>query len=548
MSNLQKSIAATLVLLLLMGGVLYTFSYQKQREGSSKTGEFSKSSNNYPEVNKTEIVELKNGDTYNLTASIVKKKINGTEIKMLAYNGSIPGPLIKVIQGAEVTINFKNDTDVDTALHSHGVRIANQFDGVVDLTQKAIPVGGTFTYKVKFPDVGVFWYHPHLREDYAQELGLYGNYVVTPEKKDYWAEVDREEALFLDDILIQNGTVASFSRAGADHTLMGRFGNVMLVNGSDNYTLSVKQGERVRFYLTNSANTRVFNFSIPNTRMRLVGADNGKYEREEWVDSVVIGPSERSIVEIWFDQVGDYQIVNKTPDNTTLLGKVAVASSPVTTSYMLVPRVNDDMITSLNPLRPLFNKPADKTLTMTLSMMGNMMQQQNGESNSMPGMDHGSMMMDSEQSMDRMESETSGTNNGNNTVKKIEWEDDMEQMNAMSNTKMITWKLIDQETKQENMNIKWQFKKGDKIKLKFINDAKSQHPMQHPIHIHGQKFLVLSTNGVQSQNLVWKDTVLVQTGDVVEVLVDFENPGDWMLHCHIPEHMEAGMMTTFKVI
>jgi FtsP/CotA-like multicopper oxidase with cupredoxin domain len=111
--------------------------------------------------------------------------------------------------------------------------------------------------------------------------------------------VDREEALFLDDILIENGQIAKFDRETVDHTLMGRFGNTMLINGDDKYMLSVKQGELVRLYLTNAANSRVFNFTIPNTRMKLVGSDNGKYEREEWIDSVTIGPSERQIVEIW---------------------------------------------------------------------------------------------------------------------------------------------------------------------------------------------------------------------------------------------------------
>lgn len=95
---------------------------------------------------------------------------------MLAYNGSIPGPLIKVPQGAEITLNFKNDTDVDSTIHSHGVRVENKFDGVPDVTQEEVKPGESFTYKLKFSDVGMFWYHPHIREDYAQELGLYGNF------------------------------------------------------------------------------------------------------------------------------------------------------------------------------------------------------------------------------------------------------------------------------------------------------------------------------------------------------------------------------------
>src|SRR3989344_3763604 len=116
----------------------------------------------------TEMVELKNGDTFDLTASYVEKRINGTQYKMLAYNGSIPGPLIKIAQGVEVTINFKNDTDMETLLHSHGVRMDNAFDGS-QVTQEEMQPGETFAYKLKFPDAGMYWYHPHVREDYEQE-------------------------------------------------------------------------------------------------------------------------------------------------------------------------------------------------------------------------------------------------------------------------------------------------------------------------------------------------------------------------------------------
>ena len=134
------------------------------------------------------------------------------------------------------------------------------------------------------------------------------------------------------------------------------------------------------------------------------------------------------------------------------------------------------------------------------------------------------------------------------TPKKIEWEDDMGMMNAQSTTDTLKWKLVDEATNAENMNIAWQFKKGDVVKIKIFNDDKSMHPMQHPIHIHGQRFLVLSTNGIKNQNLVWKDTTLIQTGDTVELLVQMDNSGDWVIHCHIPEHMEAGMMSQFQVI
>lgn len=531
MNKIQKFYIPLVIGIIVIIAAIFLLNNTKSKSvQTNQTGEFSTSVNSYPVAEDSKVVQLKNGDTYNLTASFVKKDIYGQEVKMLAYNGSIPGPVIKVPQGSEITINFKNDTDVDSTIHSHGIRTDNKFDGVVDITQKAVKPGESFTYKLSFPDPGVFWYHPHVREDYAQELGLYGNFLVTPEKKDYWAEVDREEVLFIDDVLIQNGKIAPFDKNIVDNTLMGRFGNVMFVNGNEKYNLNVKQGERVRFYITNAANTRVFNISIPNARMKLIGGDNGKYEREEWVDSVILGPSERSIIEVYFDKSREYPIVHKTPDKTYSMGKVTVKEASVTTSYLPVLRTNQDFIDSLNSLRPLFTKAPDKKLDITLDMMG--------MNQGMEGMDHGSMMMGGNESM--------GSNQTQDD-QKIEWEDTMQMMNSMATNKNIKWKLVDDETKNENMNINWKFKKGDRVKISIFNDPKSEHPMQHPIHIHGQRFLVLSTNGVPSKNLVWKDTLLVQKGDTVEILVDMENPGEWLIHCHIPEHMEAGMMTSFRV-
>src|SRR3989338_2327939 len=158
-----------------------------------------------PQAEESAIVELKSGDAYDLTASYVEKEINGVKHKMLAYNGSIPGPLLKIPQGAEVTINFKNDTDMRTLLHSHGVRMDNAFDGS-QTTQEEMEPGETFAYKLKFPDAGMYWYHPHVREDYQQELGLYGNYLIVPANDSYWSSVNREIPLFIDDILIEDGS------------------------------------------------------------------------------------------------------------------------------------------------------------------------------------------------------------------------------------------------------------------------------------------------------------------------------------------------------
>lgn len=484
-------------------------------------------------VKQSAVIELENGDSYDLSAEYVEKEINGKKFAMLGYNSMIPGPMIKVAQGSEITINFKNNLDMETALHSHGVRMDNEFDGAPPVTQSSIKPGETFTYKLKFPDAGMYWYHPHVREDYQQELGLYGNYFVAPSDENYWSPVNREIPLFLDDILIENGEI-KLNKDQADHTLMGRFGNVMLVNGETDYSLSAKKGEIIRFYITNAANVRPFNFLIEGAQMKLVGGDSGAYENEEWADSVIISPSERVIVEVLFESTGSYALKTKTPDKTYSLGQIIVSEEEADVSYapqFSALKTNKDTVKSVEPFRQYFEKAPDKRLSLTIDMMGQMM--------NMPGMGHGGHMMPDGTMMggSMMSSSPDG----------IEWEDENPSMNVISDTENIKWKIVDEDSGKENMDIDWNFKVGDKVKIRIFNDPDSMHPMQHPIHFHGQRFLVLANNGEENSNLVWKDTVMIPAGETIDILLDASNPGEWMAHCHIAEHLEADMMFAFQV-
>jgi len=534
--ELPPFVQALGIALLILGGAYLLFGRGPVAEESKRL--FSTSISDFPEAKASETIELKNGDTFNLAASVVKKKIGSETLKMLAYNGSIPGPLIKIPQGAEIAINFTNNTDVETTVHSHGVRLENKFDGVPEILQEPIKPGQSFVYKIKFPDAGIYWYHPHLREDYAQELGLYGNFLVVPGSDGYWSPVNREVTLFLDDILVENGA-AQFYTALTDRALMGRFGNTMLVNGEIDYKLDAKRGEVIRFYITNSANTRVFNVAIPGAKMKLVGSDGGKYEKETWAESVIISPSERATVEVFFENAGTYPLQHKTPNKTYALGNISVSDEGVSRSYAREfsnLKTNSDVREGIDPFRAYFTKTPDKRISLDVDM-GTMMNNTMSNMMSSPA-EHGA-----------------GHGMSNNQMvggdgEKIEWEEDGMNgaMNKESTNKMITWKIVDQDTRKENEDIQWRFKVGDKVKIKIFNDPNSMHPMQHPIHIHGQRFLVVSVNGQAQGNLVWKDTVLVEKGDSVELLVDMSNPGTWMIHCHIPEHLESGMDMSFEVI
>jgi FtsP/CotA-like multicopper oxidase with cupredoxin domain len=111
----------------------------------------------------------------------------------------------------------------------------------------------------------------------------------------------------------------------------------------------------------------------------------------------------------------------------------------------------------------------------------------------------------------------------------------------------FSWKIIDQAAGKANHDIDWAFECGVLVKIRIENPSDSDLPMPHPMHFHGQRFLVLRRNGSINDNLVWKDTVLVGMGDVVDILLDTSNPGTWMAHCHIAEHVEDGMMFNFLV-
>ena len=160
-------------------------------------------------------------------------------------------------------MHVRNDGDTEATVHWHGLRLDNAYDGVPFETQPPIEIGGEFTYRLRFPDAGLYWYHPHIREDYGLDMGLYGNIVVEPADADYWPNVDREVVVTLDDVLVEDGRIAAFHEAGPTHVAMGRFGNVMLTGGETNLALRAQVGEVVRFYFTNTANTRLFNVALP---------------------------------------------------------------------------------------------------------------------------------------------------------------------------------------------------------------------------------------------------------------------------------------------
>jgi FtsP/CotA-like multicopper oxidase with cupredoxin domain len=480
-------------------------------------------------------IALRDGDSLALEAALVRRSVAGRDFVAYGFNGQWPGPLIRVDRAATIVVNFTNRLDQPTTVHWHGIRLDNRFDGTPHVTQELVPPGGTFRYVVRFPDAGIYWYHPHHREDIQQDLGLYGNLLVTSPDPAFFGRAHREVVLMLDDMLLADtgggGGPLPYGTEAPSHALMGRFGNVFLVNGEPSYRLNVRRGEVVRFFFTNSANTRSFNVSIDGARLKLVGGDVGKLEREQWVESVVLAPAERWIVEARFERAGVAPIVNRVQAidhargaffaEVDTLGLVTVTDGRATPDLgadFARLRTNQDVVGEIDRYRRRFADPADKELVLTL------------RADSLP---FGLIQV--------MRLDTAYVN-------PVEWSGTMPMMDWLSSGRDVTWVLREPSTAKENMEIGWTFAQGDVVRLRVGNDRHTLHPMSHPIHIHGQRFLVLAQNGVPSQNLVWKDTFLLPVGGTADLLVEMSNPGRWMLHCHIAEHLETGMHTVFTVL
>ena len=466
-----------------------------------------------------QILRVANGDTVRLEAGLVRRTLNGRTHTMYAYNGQYPGPLLEAERGTEIVVQFTTQLPESSSIHWHGIRLDNAFDGVE-------AIGREFTYHVRFPDSGIYWYHPHVREDIQQELGLYGNILVRPE----YGLANREEVLMLDDLLVGDSGIIPFGKDSPTHALMGRFGNLFLVNGEPRYQLSVHRGEVVRFYLTNASSTRTLNVSFPGARMKVVAADAGPFEQEAWVESVVIGPAERYVVHVRFDRPGNVALVNRVRALDHLFGRFFPQVDTLGVVTVARERVRDNLAASfaalrrdtatareLAPYRRFMDKQPDKSLVLTL------------ETRSLPFVTERLMQLDSI------------------FFQPVEWSGTMPMMNWASTGQQVRWILKDPATGRQNMDIDWRVARGDPVKIRLVNERRAFHGMQHPIHLHGQRFLVLAVNGVPNEDLAWKDTVLVPAGSVVDILLDASNPGHWMLHCHIAEHLSAGMMMHFTV-
>ena len=365
-------------------------------------------------------------------------------------------------------------------------------------------------------------------------------------------------------------------------------------------------GEVVRLYLVNTANTRIFNFAVRGARMKLVGGDSGRYERETFVDEVMLAPSERAVIDVLFETAGDVRLEHRTPDKVYDLGGFAVAGAAAgdaAASYEKL-RVDAELSAEHQAIERDVEREPDKVLAFfsrmpllygnagtTASLYACPMHPEitASEPSTCPkcGMrlvavesaaptsyvcpmhpevtasepatcpKCGMKLVPADAPADAPAESHDGVGHGAHDHATIT-------PRPRRRPRMGGPDAGDQPgdgREQHGLAAhRPRDRGGERRDLLGVHgrrpgqdpprqrDGDSDHPMHHPFHVHGAgRFLILSRDGEPEPNLVWKDTVLLRSGQTVDILLDVSNPGLWMAHCHIAEHIQTGMMFSFNV-
>ncbi|WP_227010516.1 multicopper oxidase family protein [Pelagibius marinus] len=415
------------------------------------------------------------------------------------YDGVSPGPIIRARQGEEVFVRLKNGLDQPTTIHWHGIRIDNAMDGVAGLTQDPIAPGETFDYRFTVPDAGTFWYHPHNRSWEQVARGLYGLLIV--EEKDGWGGAKQDIAIVADDWRLgEDGQLdeASFAHM-MDWSHAGRLGNTLTLNGQDQLDIPVTSGERIRLRLCNTCNARILELRIEHPGIWVVAEDGQPVPPRELTDGyIALSPGER--VDLIIDMILD-------PGSTATITEVSADQRLV--AGHLVYHPSDQLVhTKPSPVPPPA-LPANP-LSTNLDLAGAQAVELLLEGGAMGNMAQATYQGETLAIRDLV---------GKGQV----W--------ALNGTAGMTDTPL------------FSAPRGRSVTIDMRNDTAWPHAM----HFHGHHFKVVERNGKPTGSEAWKDTVLLERLESAKIAFVADNPGKWMIHCHMLEHQAAGMTTWFRV-
>jgi FtsP/CotA-like multicopper oxidase with cupredoxin domain len=411
------------------------------------------------------------------------------ETPVWAYNLTVPGPEIRVRQGDRVQVVVNNELAEDTTVHWHGLRVPNAMDGVPGLTQRPIRPGDSFVYEFAPPDAGTFWYHPHA--DTLRQLGrgLAGPLIV--EEREPFV-VDHDLFWFIGDWrLDDDAKIAPGFGNQMEAAMSGRIGNTVTINGHVPERLAVKAGERLRLRVVNAALARIVRLRFAGHRPIVVAHDGQPCDPHPPEGGrLVLGPAMRA--DIILETVGvpgrSYSVTDDFYGDRLayeLIKFVYESAKPTSNRQpMPPPRL---------PANPVSEPDLATAARHEVALQGGMM---------------GGMGMMS--------------------MRGAAW--------AMNGASMTG-------DGQKDMPPLLVLRRGQSCVLALRNETAWWHPM----HLHGHSFRVISRNGKPNPRREWRDTVLVPPREAAEIAFVADNPGDWMFHCHVTDHQEAGMMGIIRV-
>lgn len=413
------------------------------------------------------------------------------ETLVWSYGGGVPGPEIRIKQGERVRVAVRNRLERTTTVHWHGIRLANAMDGVPMLTQPPIAAGEEFIYEFAAPDAGTYMYHSHDHSNIQVPMGLFGPLIVEEQEP---IEVDRDITWMLSDWrLMRDAQISPDFGNMMDMGMAGRIGNTVTVNAHAPGVWQVRAGERIRLRIINTASARLFALSFEGHRPQVIAYDGQPIEPHEPENGLlVLGPGMRAdlIIDMIGEPNGEYVVWDSFYSRQAYqLSKLVYSKDKALSAR-----------SSNSPVRLPPNTTPEPDLTKAthhrIAFGGGMMG---------GGMMGGGMM--------GMHGRGMWTINGV----------------AATGPAMDPFLKLDQGRS-------------------FVLSLRNETAWFHPIHIHGHSFRVIARNGSPTKRREWLDTVLIPPRETAEIAFVADNPGKWMIHCHILDHQEGGMMGVISVI
>jgi len=384
---------------------------------------------------------------------------------MLGFNGSTPGPELRLKRGVQATVDVENGLEEGTAVHWHGIRLENKMDGVPVLTQSLINPGDKMTYSFVPPDAGTYWYHSHYISQEQVARGMMGPLIV---EDDTPPDVDHDISVLLSDWRMEeSGALVDEYQdmhSVAHGGYLGNFARAFLSKGQ------VQKGDRVRFRVINGATNRIFPLAVGGVEGKIVALDGMALAAPRSLDEIVLAPAQRA--DLIVDITGPVSFDMLSRQGAYRLADVTVEGANTERQPAPIPTL----------AAPDLPAPQEPTQHLTLTMMGGAM-----------GGRHGGANIWAFNNISDLDDEPFGT-----------------------------------------------FARGETVRITMVNDT----AFPHGIHLHGHHFYEVADDGSLGD---LRDTTLVATGESRDVICVFDNPGNWLLHCHMLSHAIGGMRTWVTV-